>query len=175
MPPRRSVTTAHARRAGLARFLTLSQSPEKGRPRGAWPASPFSFRGSAAIAAVIPVRMRIDSEHAVDASNDSTSRSTNNPTNKATDRSEYAVTGIGTAMCPVVHPTRHALRLCPKNIPAIEATADRPPRFALGAIMPVRHVTAPSQPGFGNTKRKIVRIRITDDEDKSLHLRGRRA
>jgi hypothetical protein len=56
--------------------------------------------------------MRIDSEHAVDASNDSTSRSANNPTNKATDRSEHAVTGIGTAVCPVVHPTRHALRLC---------------------------------------------------------------
>jgi hypothetical protein len=56
--------------------------------------------------------MRIDSEHAVDASNDSTSRSANNPTNKATDRSEHAATGIGTAVCPVVHPARHALRLC---------------------------------------------------------------
>jgi hypothetical protein len=76
------------------------------------PASPFSFRGLAPIAAVIPVRMRIDSEHAVDASNDSTSRSANNPTNKATDRSEHAVAGISTAVCPVVHPTRHALRLC---------------------------------------------------------------
>ena len=69
-------------------------------------------RRLAPIAAVIPVRMRIDSEHAVDASNDSTSRSANNPTNKATDRSEHAVTGIGTAVCPVVHPMRHALRLC---------------------------------------------------------------
>jgi hypothetical protein len=56
--------------------------------------------------------MRIDSEHAVDASNDSTSRSANNPTNKATDRSEHAVTGVGTAVCSVIHPTRHALRLC---------------------------------------------------------------
>jgi hypothetical protein len=56
--------------------------------------------------------MRIDSEHAVDASNDSSGRSADNPTNKATDRAENAVTGIGTAVCPVVHPTRHALRLC---------------------------------------------------------------
>ena len=80
-------------------------------PARARPASPFSFRGLAPIAAVIPVRMRVDPEHAVDASNDSTSRSANNPTNKATDRSEHAVTGVGTAVCPVFHPTRHALRL----------------------------------------------------------------
>ena len=56
--------------------------------------------------------MRIDSKYAVDAANDATSRSANNPTNKATDRSEYAVTGIGTTVSPVVHPPRHALRLC---------------------------------------------------------------
>jgi hypothetical protein len=56
--------------------------------------------------------MRIDSEHAVDAANDSSSRSANNPTNKATDRSEHAVTSIGTPVYPVVHPPRHALRLC---------------------------------------------------------------
>jgi hypothetical protein len=58
------------------------------------------------------MRMRIDSEHAVNASNDSTSRSANNPTNKAPDRSEHAVTRIGAAVCPVVHSTRHALRPC---------------------------------------------------------------
>jgi hypothetical protein len=66
----------------------------------------------APIAAVIPVSMRIDSEHAVDAANDATSRSANNPTNKATDRSEHTVTGISAAVSPVVHPPRHALRLC---------------------------------------------------------------
>src|SRR5450755_373202 len=92
----------------------LSTAHHEGRTCGARPAAaaPFPFRGLTPIAAVIPVRMRIDSEHAIDAANDSTSRSANNPTNKATDRSEHAVTGIGTAVCPVVHPPRHALRLC---------------------------------------------------------------
>jgi hypothetical protein len=87
-------------------------SLQKGPTCRARPASPFSFRGLAPIAAVIPVRMRIDSEHAIDAANHPTSRSANNPTNKATDRSEHAVTGISTAVSPVVHPPRHALRLC---------------------------------------------------------------
>jgi hypothetical protein len=57
------------------------------------------------------VGLWIDSEHAIDAANDATSRSANNPTNNATDRSEHAVTGIGTAVSPVIHPPRHALRL----------------------------------------------------------------
>src|SRR5271155_634858 len=70
-------------------------------------------RGLAPIAAaVIPVRLRIDSENAVDAADDATRRAANDPTNKATDRSEHAVTGISTAVNPVVHPSRHALRLC---------------------------------------------------------------
>jgi hypothetical protein len=64
------------------------------------------------MAAVIPVRLRIDSEHAVDAANDATCRAANNPADKATDRPEHAVTGISTAVNPVVHPSRHALRLC---------------------------------------------------------------
>ena len=69
-------------------------------------------RWLAPVAVVIPTRMRINSEHAVDAANHPASRSANNPTNKATDRSEHAVTGISTAVSPVVHPPRHALRLC---------------------------------------------------------------
>jgi hypothetical protein len=48
------------------------------------------FRGLAPIAAVIPARIRGDSEHAVDAANDPTGRSANNSANQATDRSEHA-------------------------------------------------------------------------------------
>jgi hypothetical protein len=95
------------------------------------------LRGLAPIAAIIPVRMRIDSEHAVDASNDSTSRSADNPTNKATDRSEHAITGIGTAVCPVVHPTRHALRssnrrTAPANVGGAPDTISGALRFLRG-------------------------------------------
>jgi hypothetical protein len=55
--------------------------------------------------------MRTDAQHAVDAANDATSSSANKPANEATDRSERAITGIRTAVSPVMHPPRHALRL----------------------------------------------------------------
>jgi hypothetical protein len=95
--------------------------------------------------------MRIDSEHAVDASNDSTSRSANNPTNKATDRSEHAATGIGTAVCPVVHPTQHALRLCTDRRGEKEADSNHTEHSHLVSLL-LCHANRASRrwPLFGN-------------------------
>jgi hypothetical protein len=143
-------------------------------PARARPASPFSLRGLAPITAVIPVRVRIDSEHAVDASNDSTSRSANNPTNKATDRSEHAVTGIGTAVCPVVHPARHALRLCTDRRGEKESDSNHTEHSHLVSLL-LCHPNRASRcwPLFGNKCqcRGVHHARLERLHPKRLHRR----
>jgi hypothetical protein len=101
--------------AGLSGFLTLIQSA-----RGAV----LSFRGLAPIAAaVIPVRLRINSEHAIDAANDATCRAANNPADKATDRSEHAVTGTRCAELAEADAGRAADLLAPAVAVAFMAKA----------------------------------------------------
>src|ERR1700687_5837772 len=96
--------------------------------------------------------MRIDPDHAVAAPNHSPSRSANNPTNKATDRSEHAVTGIGTAVCPVVHPPWHALRLCSDRRGEKEADSNHTEHSHLGRLFLLPHTNRASRcwPLFGN-------------------------
>jgi hypothetical protein len=55
--------------------------------------------------------MRMDSQHPVDAANDTTRRPANYAANETTNRSESTIAGVRAAVSPVVNPPRYALRL----------------------------------------------------------------
>jgi hypothetical protein len=58
----------------------------------------------------VPV-MRMDSQHPVDAANNTTRRPANYAANETTNRSESTIAGVRAAVSPVVNPPRYALRL----------------------------------------------------------------